>query len=553
MYFTREEFDLLYPSYGDTYPLYNGSIGMTYEQGGISGGLSVLTKGGDTLTLADRIAHHHSNSLSTVETASKYAQKVLTEYKKFFDDSRTNPTGEYKTYVIKNENKDKITALAKLLDRNSIQYTFGLNKPAMGFNYFTTKTEAFTISSDDMVINTSQPKSVLLNVLFEPKTFVADSNTYDITAWSLPYAYGLKAYGLKESIKGTTPIYSRNTDAPMEVTKAYAYVAGWQSVDDVKFLSALLKKNIRVRYAENAFESGGKKFNAGSLIITKAGNNRPDFDQLVAQTANMFGRKLVPLTSGFVDKGADIGSKEVHFISKPRVMLLSNEGTNSEAMGEIWHFFEQQIGYPVTVVRYQDINRVKLSDFDVLVVPDGNYSDFPAEKLQAWVRDGGKMVVMGDAISQLVDKKGFAIKPKDKKDDKADSKPKKGDENRIYGDREHEALRSSVPGAIYRIKLDNTHPLGFGLPNYYYTLKLDDNIYDYLGDNGWNVGTIKKDGYVAGFVGQKSKEKIADGMLLGVQNIGRGTVVYMVDDPLFREFWENGKLLFSNAVFMVNQ
>ena len=110
-----------------------------------------------------------------------------------------------------------------------------------------------------------------------------------------------------------------------------------------------------------------------------------------------------------------------------------------------------------------------------------------------------------------------------------------------------------MPGAIYRIKLDNTHPLGFGLPNYYYTLKLDDNIYDYLGDNGWNVGTIKKDGYVAGFVGQKSKEKIADGMLLGVQNIGRGTVVYMVDDPLFREFWENGKLLFSNAVFMVNQ
>ena len=40
-------------------------------------------------------------------------------------------------------------------------------------------------------------------------------------------------------------------------------------------------------------------------------------------------------------------------------------------------------------------------------------------------------------------------------------------------------------------------------------------------------------------------------MLLGVQNIGLGSVVYIVDDPLFREFWENGKLLFSNAVFMV--
>lgn len=34
LYFTKEEFDLLYPSYGDTYPVYHGAIGMTYEQGG---------------------------------------------------------------------------------------------------------------------------------------------------------------------------------------------------------------------------------------------------------------------------------------------------------------------------------------------------------------------------------------------------------------------------------------------------------------------------------------------------------------------------------------
>lgn len=30
LYFTRQIFDLFYPSYGDTYPTYNGSIGMTY-------------------------------------------------------------------------------------------------------------------------------------------------------------------------------------------------------------------------------------------------------------------------------------------------------------------------------------------------------------------------------------------------------------------------------------------------------------------------------------------------------------------------------------------
>jgi hypothetical protein len=79
------------------------------------------------------------------------------------------------------------------------------------------------------------------------------------------------------------------------------------------------------------------------------------------------------------------------------------------------------------------------------------------------------------------------------------------------------------------------------------------DIYDFFGAGAWNVGTVKKDGYVAGFVGQKSKEKIKDGLLIGVQSMGRGSVVYLVDDPIFRSFWENGKLLFGNAVFMVGQ
>jgi hypothetical protein len=47
---------------------------MTYEQGGISAGLAVVTRSGDTLTLAQRVAHHHTTSLSTVEIASANAQ-----------------------------------------------------------------------------------------------------------------------------------------------------------------------------------------------------------------------------------------------------------------------------------------------------------------------------------------------------------------------------------------------------------------------------------------------------------------------------------------------
>jgi hypothetical protein len=32
--------------------------------------------------------------------------------------------------------------------------------------------------------------------------------------------------------------------------------------------------------------------------------------------------------------------------------------------------------------------------------------------------------------------------------------------------------------------------------------------------------------------------------------MGRGEVVYLADDPLFRGFWYGGRLLLANAVFM---
>ena len=551
LYFTRQEFDMLYPSYGDTYPTYNGSIGMTYEQGGISAGLAVVTSSGDTLTLAERIAHHHTTSLSTVEVVSANAHKLVEEFKKFYDNSRSNPPGEFKTYVIQNDNQDKIAALTKLLDRNKITYGFGLNAPITGYNYITGKTASYTPGPNDLVINAYQPKSVLLNVLFEPKTFIADSDTYDITAWSLPYAYGLTAYGLKGSLKPVSAFLNPVKPAAVINTRPYAYISSWQSVNDVRFLAALLKKGIKVRYSEKPFVAAGKSYPAGTLLIARAGNDRTDFDQEVVQTAAAFNHELVPLASGFVDKGRDLGSDVIRYIRAPRVMLITGDGVSAEAMGEVWHFFEQQIGYPITLVKYKDLNRVHLGDFDTAIFPDGDYSDFPLDKLAGWVRDGGKLIAMQNAVAQLVDKKGFDIKKKeDKKDEKPDDKPKAPALN-LYGNRDNDAIRTSVPGAIYKLTLDNTHPLGFGFPNYYYDLKLSDDIYDFLGDGGWNVGTVKKDGYVAGFVGQKSKEKIKDGLLLGVQPMGRGNVIYMVDDPIFRSFWENGKLLFSNAVFMV--
>ena len=135
LYFTKEVFDLFYPAYGDTYPTYNGAIGMTFEQAGLShASTAVITNNGDTLTLKDRIDHHFTTSMSTVEIVSKNKDRVIAAFKKFFDDTKANGVGEYKNFVVTDVNSNKINALKKLLDANGIIYSYNNGTTLKGTN-----------------------------------------------------------------------------------------------------------------------------------------------------------------------------------------------------------------------------------------------------------------------------------------------------------------------------------------------------------------------------------------------------------------------------------
>ncbi|MFN9982775.1 MAG: zinc carboxypeptidase, partial [bacterium] len=110
--------------------------------------------------------------------------------------------GSYKSFVIKADARREVylQKLLTLLDAHGIEYKCGTAATAKGYNYATAKEETFSVTSADVVINTAQANAALVQVLFEPRTKLADSATYDITAWSLPYAYGLHAYATKERV-----------------------------------------------------------------------------------------------------------------------------------------------------------------------------------------------------------------------------------------------------------------------------------------------------------------------------------------------------------------
>lgn len=547
LYFTKERFDLLYPSYGDTYPIYNGAIGMTFEQGGGGrGGLAVMKADGDTLTLLDRATHHYTTGLSTIETASKNRKKLIDEFKKYFDDSRSGKIGEYKTYVLTSKDENKIKSVIELFEKNGIEYGTVNNKSFRGFNYVTGKDDAFSDEGFTVAVSAYQPKSVMAKVLLEPKTLVTDSNTYDITAWAVPYAYGVKGFAVKEKLE-IAPW--KNAAAVTDVVSSYGLLIPYQSLNASKLVAYLLKNDIKVRFSEKPFTYQGKNFDRGTLIILKS-SNPLNWNAVANEACKKFNIQATAVGTGFMDKGADFGSPDVKIIaSEIKVAMLSGEQTSSGGAGEIWHFFEKQLDYPITLINATDLPRVNLKNYNVLILPDGNYRSLndktTADKVKDFVRSGGKLIAIDGAVSTL-SSGDWGIKSRDDKSDE------KGEYVNIkkYADRETNSLSSSLPGAIYKLELDNTHPLAFGYPDYYFTLKQDAGMYDFLKD-GWNVGVLKKEGYVSGFIGNKIKGKVKDGVLFGVQDMGNGSIIYFAEDPLFRSFWENGKMMFCNAVFMV--
>jgi hypothetical protein len=556
LYFTREEFDLFYPSYGDTYPMYNGAIGMTFEQGGHSrGGLGVVKSDGDTLMLADRILHHYTAGLSTVEVAANNAGRLLTAYHQFFEDNAAAKGAEYKTYVLTTKNAGQLKAVERLLDVNGIRYGSITAKAFKGWNYFTGKEESYEEEGYNLAVSAYQPRSTLLRVLFEPKSLLNDSVTYDITAWAIPYVFNIKGYAVKERLELKARPEPVATVLPADVNTSYGLLIPYNCLGSAQAMAALLQKKVRLRFAQKPFTYKDKVYDRGTLIVLKGGNI-PDWVAVTNEVCRQLNLRPEMVESGLVDKGADFGSSGVHYLHAPKVAMLTGEQTSSLSAGEVWAYFDQVLDYPVTLLNATELGATSLKDYDVLVLPDGDYAvlDDKAvnEKLKLFVREGGRLIAMEHAVARLAQADwGIKAKEEDKEKDNADSANGYSNLHR-FSERERDGVIDAIPGAIFKVDLDDTHPLAYGYNGTYFTLKQDAGVYSFL-KSGWNVGVLKKENYVSGFVGSRLKPKLKDGLVFGTQEMGKGTVVYLVDNPLFRHFWEGGKLLFANAVFLAGE
>jgi hypothetical protein len=252
------------------------------------------------------------------------------------------------------------------------------------------------------------------------------------------------------------------------------------------------------------------------------------------------------LRSTRADQGFDLGSEHWKTLTAPAVAILGGPSVSSLGLGEVWWHLEQELGYPASIIDPQRISADDLERYQVLVVPAGYYrngKDLAAE-LGEWVSGGGTLLAIGSGLGLMEADPRFGLKKKGKSESSSNEKP----EDQLFANRFRQDLDRAIEGAVFPVTLDKTHPMTQGVAQPYYSLKNATTAYDFL-ESGWSVGQIRPPVQpVNGFAGHLVGPEIANSLAIGIQPIGDGIAIYFQDNPLFRGFWENGKMLFDNAL-----
>lgn len=541
LYFTKENYDLLYPSYGDSYPSLNGAAGITYEMpGNTRAGLAVVTEKGDTLNLKERIEKHFITGISTIDACSRNASRITTEFENYFKESRQKKG----CYIIQDRNEQKIHQVEELLQKNKIKYGKArLTGVINATNIISGDVKKVNYQKGAIIIPLGQSKYHFIKALIETNTQVSDSMTYDITSWSLPLNYHVETY-YSDNIPGFESIDRKIEVGAAYNMQAYAYVADWNHLNDARFLSELTKNGIKTTYSTQSFRIKGKTFGPGSILISAEDNKRlHDFDAKVLAAAKKTKQELAALRSGQDISTFDAGSNRLKTFDPKQVGILMGSDISSTNTGEVWYFFEQELGYPASLLNVAYLNRYNLKDYDVIILPEGDYNDKIKEALTKWINLGGHLILIKESIDSFSETDELKL---------AKTEMEVEDRHERYGERSRKDISKQSVGSIGNIWLDSTHPIGYGYDDSFYLLMNFNHLY-YIPEQGYVVAKSDENSKIInGFAGYLYKQNFRDKAFVITKKIGDGQVTSFVENPVFRAFWQDTKLLLANSIFFMN-
>jgi hypothetical protein len=607
MYYVRDVFDLFYPGYYDTWPALTGASGMTYET---DGGPAFLKRrdDGTLLSLRDGVSKHYVAALAAIQTIASRSRERVADYLAFRRDAiDAGRTGTMKRVVFLDGNDPgRAAELAAMLLRNGVEVrrADAAFTSARAHSYARDTVTSKRFERGAYVVDLAQPLGRMAKTLLELEpaldtTFAkAQLNKfkrnlergsdapregyefYDVTAWSLPIAFGVEAYWTEDagSVGGEMlrlPAASPATGEALPVaisggvirgqnaTSAYLFRNDRQSAS--RLAAALLNEDFRLAVSNDPLDVAGESWPRGSFVA-RVTRNLPTLHARIDALAREAGVEVVGVNTAFPAQGQfSTGSEGVNSLQAPKIAVVTGEGIELGAYGALWWTLDQRYRVPFTPITLDALAAGDISRYNVIIIPPGSSAAINAKLgrgagLKSWVQSGGTLIAMGGAAGWAArDSVAFttarAVQPEEKKDDKPTPAAVVASDT-IMGVKSPGAVTDRVedlPGSFFDVVLDRTHWLTYGMEGSRMTALVSGALFLRPSKQGSNVAVFAPTGKLhrAGFIWPDNSERLLRGTSLVVQEpLGQGQVVLFANNPMFRAWWRSMDKMVMNAILL---
>ena len=637
MYYSRDVYDLYYPGYYDTWPSLTGAIGMTFEtDGGGHRGVLWRRPDGTLLSLRDGIAKHFVASLATIEaTASRSAERVrdfVGFRRRAVSDGGAGPLR--RVIVSPARDPGRAAELVSALLRSGIEVrrASARFRAARAHAYADGAVATRGFDAGAFVVDLAQPQGKVAKAILEPtheldpafaqaqiakfqrnqrrgrRAEGEDYEFYDITAWSLPVAFGVDAYWTDDTSPVAGDLLTLPVEAPAvpqaprqprsvsgELVAAdagggivagrgatSAYLFGPERNGAPRLAYHLLAEGFRVAVASQPIEAGGRQWPRGTYVA-RVSRNDSTLGARIDTLARASGVEVTGVNSAQAGSGQyGIGSESIVAIPAPSIAVIADDSTSQTAYGAVWYSLERRFGVRFTPIGTAQLQR-DLSRFTAILFPSGRYgsrvSKEALERLKTWVRAGGTLVTMGTATAWaagesvgLTSARRVAGEP-DARADRVDTATVRPNARTATSprapaersDRRAEELipyRSasvsadtpeSVPGIHADVLLDRTHWLTAGYQAPRLTVLVEGDDFFRPSRDGENVAVFPSAGpFVrAGFTWPGNTERLLRGTAFLIDEpLGSGHVILFTNEPMFRGWWRALDRMVLNALVL---
>lgn len=542
-YFTEEQFDDYYFGKGSSYPDINGSIGILFEQAGFRGRIRETTNG--VRKLAYGIRNQFIVTLSTLDAAIAMKNDLLNFQQSFYADAIEMAKKEGATAYVFGSETDKIKTqeFVRLLNQHQIEVFENTKEIRADGKVFK--------SRSSYVVQVKQKQYRLIKSIFEVATTFADSTFYDVSTWTLPYAFGIP-FAKIEANPTVEKAQAKEVVGKITGGKSnLGYVFRWDEYSAPRALFELQNAGLVTKVAVEPFsltiDGKTEQFSYGSVLVQVANPLAADqVFQLVSQVAVETDIDFYAAATGLTPSGIDLGSNSFAKLQKPEVMMLVGGNASSSDAGELWHLFDQKYQIPVCLTESNMLTTAQLEKYNMLILPGGSYPELTGEtanKVKDWVKNGGILIAYRGASAWTVKNELSKIKFK---------KTIQPDTTRFlnYADRISETNENSISGAIFNAAMDLTHPLCFGYTDKNLPIfKADELVAESLNVKFAEPVNFTGNPYTSGFVSDKNLERFKNAPVVTVESFDRGKVITYHENMAFRGIWMATNKLFINAVF----